>query len=357
MKRIVIRAAGGFDALEFEEAADPVAGAGQVLVEVRAAGVNFADCIARMGLYASAKALNGWPLTPGFEIAGVVRAVGAGVTDLAPGDAVIGVTIFNAQQSLVALPRGQLFRLPAGWSFAQGAGFPTAFLTAWYALHELAVLRAGQTLLVHSAAGGVGQALCQLGRRAGAEVIGVVGSPAKILAARAAGATHVIDKSGTDLWAAVERLAPQGVDAICDANGPETLKAGYDHLAPGGKLVVYGFHTMFARGGASGRPDWLRLALGWLRTPRFSPLDMTTQNRRRAGVQPLVHGRAARRTRPRDAGPAGWRGARRTRAAAGADPAVRPGRRCPSRARKRHHHRQVGARALRYIRVMAFPSA
>jgi NADPH:quinone reductase-like Zn-dependent oxidoreductase len=106
----------------------------------------------------------------------------------------------------------------------------------------------------------------------------VVGGPAKIGAARAAGAVHVIDKSGTALWPAVERLASRGVDVVCDANGPETLRASYDHLAPGGKLVVYGFHTMFARGGG-GRPDWLRLAVGWLRTPRFSPLDMTTRNR------------------------------------------------------------------------------
>jgi len=278
MKRYAIAAPGGYDALQLEDAADPTAGAGQVLIEVRAVGVNFADCIARMGLYASARVLKGYPLTPGFEVAGVVRAVGAGVDDLAPGDAVIGVTIFDAYQTVVALPRGQVFRLPAGWSFADGAAFPTAFLTAWYALHELALLRAGQTLLVHSAGGGVGQALCQLGRRAGAEVIGVVGSPAKIGAARAAGAAHVIDKSGTALWAAVERLAPRGLDVVCDANGPETLRAGYEHLAPGGKLVVYGFHTMFARGG-SGRPDWLRLAWGWLRTPRFSPLDMTTRNR------------------------------------------------------------------------------
>lgn len=278
MKRIVVPAPGGFGALQLEQAADPVPAPHQVLVDVRAVGVNFADCIARMGLYASAHALNGYPLTPGFEVAGVVRGVGAEVTDLAPGDAVIGVTIFNAYQSVVALPRGQVFRLPTGWSFAQGAGFPTAFLTAWYALHELALLRSGQTLLVHSAAGGVGQALCQLGRRAGATVIGVVGGPAKVEAARTAGARHVIDKSSTALWPAVERLAPRGCDVVCDANGPETLRAGYDHLAPGGKLVVYGFHTMFARGGR-GRPDWLRLALGWLRTPRFSPLDMTTRNR------------------------------------------------------------------------------
>lgn len=278
MKRIVIHAPGGFGALQIEEAPDPALAPGGALVDVKAVGVNFADCIARMGLYASAKALKGYPLTPGFEVAGVVRAVGAGVTDLAPGDAVIGVTVFDAYQSVVALPRAQLFRLPAGWSFADGAGFPTAFLTAWYALHELGAVRAGQSVLVHSAAGGVGQALCQLGRRAGATVIGVVGATDKVAAARAAGATHVIDKSGTALWPAVERLAPRGCDLVCDANGPATLAASYDHLAPGGRLVVYGFHSMFDKGGR-GRPAWLKLALGWLATPRFSPLDMTTRNR------------------------------------------------------------------------------
>jgi NADPH:quinone reductase-like Zn-dependent oxidoreductase len=124
----------------------------------------------------------------------------------------------------------------------------------------------------------VGQALCQLGRRAGARVIGAVGSEAKVGAARAAGAAEVVVGRGDAIWPALEPLAPRGFDLICDANGAATLRGSFAHLAPGGRLVVYGFHSMFGRGGG-GRPSWPSLAWGWLRTPRFDPLAMTERNR------------------------------------------------------------------------------
>jgi synaptic vesicle membrane protein VAT-1 len=98
-----------------------------------------------------------------------------------------------------------------------------------------------------------------------------------VAVAREAGADHVIDKSSEALWPAVERLAPGGCDVVLDANGVETLKQSWNHLAPAGRLVAYGFSTMFARG--AGKPSWPKLALGWLRTPRFNPLDMTNLNR------------------------------------------------------------------------------
>ena len=283
MRRVVIDRPGGYQRLTLQDAPDPQPGPGEVAIEVRAIGVNFADCIARMGLYASAHALKGYPLTPGFEVAGTVAALGAGVDDLALGEPVLAVTVFDAYQTRVALPRAQVARLPEGWTLEQGACFPTAFLTAWYALHELAALPTAPaatpaTLLVHSAAGGVGQALCQLGRRAGARVIGVVGSAAKVEAARAAGAEDVIAARGSALWRELDALAPGGCDLICDATGGATLRGSYQHLAPGGRLIVYGFHSLFARGG-SGRAPWPRLLWGWLHTPRFDPLAMTQANR------------------------------------------------------------------------------
>lgn len=277
MQRITIRSPGGYDRLEIETVPDPVSAAGEVLIDVEAIGVNFADCITRMGLYASAKEFIGYPITPGFEVAGTVAAIGKGVRDLEPGAIVMGVTLFNAYQSKVVLPRAQVFRVPYHWSVTQAAGFPAAFLTAWYALFELAHPRMDQKILVHSAAGGVGQALVQLGKLAGCKVAGVVGAAHKVAAVEALGADCVIDKSGEDLWATAAMFAPEGYDVILDANGVETLGDSYAHLANGGKLVVYGFHSMFRKG--HGRAPWPKLARDWLRTPRFNPLHMTQANR------------------------------------------------------------------------------
>lgn len=277
MKKIVIDCPGGYDRLRIEEQADLVPGPGQVLIEVEAIGVNFADCIIRMGLYDSAKQYVGYPITPGFDVAGVVAAVGSGVSDLAPGARVLAVTLFNGYASQTAVDRSQAFVLPDAMSFQEAAAFPTIFLTAWTALFELAHVRPGETLLVHSAAGGVGSALTQLGRLADCRVIGVVGAPHKAPPVQALGAAAVIDKSSQDLWRTAEALAPDGYDVILDANGVATLRDSYDHLAPLGRLVIYGFHSMFSPG--RGRPDWLKMLWDFWRTPLFSPLRMTNENR------------------------------------------------------------------------------
>jgi NADPH:quinone reductase-like Zn-dependent oxidoreductase len=229
-----------------------------------------------MGLYASARKYVGWPITPGFEFAGTVHAVGASITDLKPGDRVFGVTRFGGYSTHVAVPRHQVFSLPARLDMAQAAGFPTVFLTAYFALFELAHPRPGNTLLVHSAAGGVGGALLQLGRIAGCRTVGVVGASHKVETARALGADVVIDKSREDLWRAAERAAPHGYDVVLDANGVSTLRESYRHLAQPGKLVLYGFHSMLPREG--GRPNWVKLAADFLRTPRFNPLQLTGDN-------------------------------------------------------------------------------
>lgn len=272
-RRVTIRRAGSYERLELETLPALAPGPGEVVIDVAAIGVNYADCIVRMGLYASAREFVGWPITPGFEVAGTVGAVGEGVTDLAPGARVLAVTLFNGYASQVCVARNKVFPLPAGLSLEQAAGVPAVYLTAYYGLIELARPRRGQRVLVHSAAGGVGGALVQLAKVAGCEVTAVVGAPHKVATARAHGADHVIDKSSEPLWPAAERVAPKGWDVIADANGVDTLKQSYAHLRTPGKLIVYGFHTMMPKQG--GRPNWLKLALAWLRTPRFDPLDMT----------------------------------------------------------------------------------
>ncbi len=277
MKKIVIHKPGGYDRLIIEQQPDPIPADHEVLIEVHAAGINYADCVTRMGLYASARHYVGYPITPGFEVAGTVRATGQAVTDLAPGTPVVAVTRFNGYASLLAVPRAQVFPLPATLDYAQAAALPTVALTAWYALFELAHPRADDTLLVHSAAGGVGSLLIQMGKIAGCRVIGVVGAAHKVDAVTALGADAVIDKSAQDLWREAEHLAPDGYQVVLDANGVTTLGASYRHLAPTGKLVVYGFHSMLQT--RRGVPQRLRLAWDWLRTPRFSPFDLTTHNR------------------------------------------------------------------------------
>jgi NADPH:quinone reductase-like Zn-dependent oxidoreductase len=277
MRQVLVERPGGHDRLRLVAAPDPEPGPGEVLVDVETIGVNYADCVVRMGLYASARKYVGWPITPGFEVAGKVGAVGEGVTDLAPGERVFAVTRFGGYATKLVVPRNQVFALPHGFGVAEAAGFSVMFLTAHHALFGLARPRPGDTLLVHSAAGGVGSALCQLGKSAGCRVVGVVGAPHKIDAAHRNGADVVIDKSTSDLWVEARRQAESGFAAVFDANGVTTLRRSYQHLQPTGSLVVYGFHSMLPRHG--GRPRWSKLVWDYLRTPRFSPLELTAANK------------------------------------------------------------------------------
>lgn len=276
MQRIVITQPGGYEQLRLVSEPDPQPKPGEVRIRVAACGVNYADGIIRMGLYESAKRLHGYPITPGFEVAGIVDALGDGTKEFAIGDRVVAVTLFSGYSSHLCLPTDRVFALPDSLSFEQGAALPTVFLTAWFMVHRQVHPDAGQRWLVHSAAGGVGGALLQLARLADVHAAGVVGSPHKSAAASAQGAALVIDKSAGD-WAAQARaFAPSGYDAIFDANGVSTLNDSWGLLAPMGKLVIFGFASMLPK---NGRVNWLRLAWDWLRTPRFNPLEMTTSNR------------------------------------------------------------------------------
>lgn len=270
-----MRKPGGFDRLEMSSAPDPEPRADEVVVKTRAVGVNFADCVVRMGLYDSAKKFVGWPITPGFEFTGDVVAIGSAVRDVRVGATVMGVTRFFGYATHVRVPRRQVWRLPDGFSLEQAAGFPVIFLTAWYALVELANVRPQQKILVHSAAGGVGGALCQVAKAKGCTVVGVVGASHKVEAARAHADT-IIDKSQSDLWLEAERAAPLGYDVVCDANGVSTLRQSWEHLRSPGRLVVYGFHSMMSK---RGKPSWPKMGVDFLRTPRFSAFEMTDKNR------------------------------------------------------------------------------
>lgn len=278
MRAVVIHEPGDYSKLSIEERADPVPAEDEALVRTRTIGVNYADCIVRMGLYSSAREYVGWPIVPGFETCGTIERVGSAVRRWSVGDRVIAVTRFGGYATKVCVSATQLFSPIDGFSDAECAGFPAVFLTAHYALVTLANARAGESMLVHSCAGGVGTALAQLGRALGCTVVGVVGARSKVATAYASGASHVIVR-GEGSWRDRARaLAPKGYSMVFDANGADTLRDSFELLGAPGRLVVYGFASMLPRGG-SGKPNWLKLAKDWLRTPRFNPLELTTRNR------------------------------------------------------------------------------
>lgn len=283
MKRILIRRPGGYEALQCVSEPDCAVGPRQARVKVKAVGVNFADVMVRMGHYEAAKGL--YPMTPGFEFCGVVESLGPGTSRVKPGDRVLGITRFGGYASRISVDERQLWPCPEDWSDAEGAAFPAVYLTAYYGLFHAAKVVAGETVLVHSAAGGVGTALLQLCRIAECRSIAVVGSGRKRALCRELGAAEVIDRSKEDLWSRARHLSPGGYDVVFDANGVSTLRPGFDSLALGGRLIVYGFAEIFQKGSAS---NWIHAAVNYLRVPKFSPLEMTLANRSVGGFNVIA---------------------------------------------------------------------
>jgi NADPH:quinone reductase-like Zn-dependent oxidoreductase len=237
MRAVVLTGHGGPEVLRVEERPDPAVGPGDVRIDVRAAGINFADTMARVGLYPDAPKP---PCVLGYEIAGEVESVGEGVTDYKVGDRVVAGTRFGGQASLVTVPAGQVLRLPERLSFEQGAAIPVNYSTAYCGLVVMGGVKEGERTLIHAAAGGVGTAAVQIARMRGAEVFGTA-SAQKHEAVRALGATHMIDYRSEDFEEEVKRITGgAGVDVVFDAQGPRSFRKSYRALRPGGRLIMYG---------------------------------------------------------------------------------------------------------------------
>jgi NADPH2:quinone reductase len=235
MKAIIFEKLGGPEVMRLGDVPKPAAAPGTVLIKVRAAGINFADTLFRQGQYAIEPKL---PDTPGFEGAGEIEAVGAGV-NMKPGTRVAFVGAKSYAEYALA-PAAQVIPLPDGMSFEHGAAFPIQVLTAWHIIHTANHTTAGQTVLVHSAAGGVGIVAVQIAKAAGTRVIGTVSSESKAALAREYGADEVINYSSGDFAAEALRLTGgRGIDLILDAVGA-TIDQGLACLAPFGHLVLYG---------------------------------------------------------------------------------------------------------------------
>ena len=263
--------------LEVRDEPDPEPAGSQVRIRVRAAGVNFADLMARVGLYPDAPKP---PCVVGYEVAGVVDAVGPEVTGVAPGDRVMAMPHFGGYTDTLVVDASLVYPMPAEMSFEHGAALPVAYLTAHHMMLGTGHLRRGSRVLVHSAAGGVGLAAIQIARTRQCEIVGVA-SASKHEALRAMGVAHTIDSAGRDYARAVRAIVgDRGVDLILDPVGGASWSAGYDLLAPAGRLVAFGFSSAMP----GERRSLTRAATQLLRVRRFSPMRLMSDNRTISGV-------------------------------------------------------------------------
>jgi NADPH2:quinone reductase len=236
MRAVVVTEPGGPDVLEVQELPRPEPGAGQVLVEVAASGVNFIDVYKRQGVYPMPV-----PFVMGEECAGRVVAVGAGVTESAVGDAVAAASTPGTHATHAVIDAARAVPVPDGVPLDVAGAAMLQGMTAHYLVNSTYPLTADETVLLHAAAGGVGQLLVQFAKAKGARVIGTVGSAAKVAIARERGADEVIRYDEVDdLAAAVREVAPDGVDVVYDSVGKATFDASLASLRPRGMLVLVG---------------------------------------------------------------------------------------------------------------------
>jgi NADPH:quinone reductase-like Zn-dependent oxidoreductase len=278
MKAIWITKFGGPEVLEVRDAPDPTPQQGEVRVRVRAAGLNFADIMARLGLYPDAPKP---PCVVGYEAAGVVDALGSGVSAPAIGTCVLALSRFGGHADTLCIPAAQAVPMPAAMSFEEAAALPVNYITAYHALFRVAAIRPGEKVLVHMAAGGVGIAALQLCRTVeGVETFGTA-SASKHDAIRAQGCDHPIDYRTTDYAKEVRRLTGgKGVDVVLDPLGGNDWRKGYKLLRAAGRLVAYGFANL-----ASGEKRSVPSTLAKMATvPVFTPIGLMNDNRAVAGI-------------------------------------------------------------------------
>lgn len=251
---------GGPEVLQVQERPDPPVGPGEVRIAVKAAGINFADTMARVGLYPDAPKP---PCVLGYEVAGEVESVGEGVDGLKLGDRVMAGTRFGGHAELIAVPAEQALTFPDEWSFEQATAVPVNYATAYAALITMGGLREGERVLIHAAAGGVGTAAVQIAKSVGTEIFGTA-SAAKHDAIGVQGVEHAIDYRNQDFEAEVKRItAGEGLDVIIDATGPTNFRKDYRLLRAGGRLIMYGASEL----SSDGRRSITKLARGLTRMP------------------------------------------------------------------------------------------
>lgn len=277
MKQIFISGHGGPEKLELREAADPSPKEGELRIRVAASGINFADVLARQGLYPDAPKV---PCVVGYEVSGTVDAVGPGVDQGWQGKEVFGLTRFGGYADVVTVPANQVFEKPASLSHEQAAAIPVNYLTAWQLLVVMGALSADETVLVHNAGGGVGLAAIDIARHVGATIFGTA-SPGKHDFLGQRGLHEAIDYRGKDWTQEVDRLTGgKGVELITDPLGGSHWKKSYAALRSTGRLGMFGISSA-SESKLLGPLKLLKTAAGM---PFFHPIPLMNNNRSVFGV-------------------------------------------------------------------------
>ena len=272
MRAIVITHNGNANVMKVEERPDPVVGQGEVLIRAKAAGLNFADILARQGLYPDAPAK---PCVMGYETSGVIESVGDGVDQSWIGKPVIAMTRFGGQAELITVPAKQVFEKPENLSFEQGAAIPVNYLTAWALLVAIGGLKKDEAVLIHNAGGGVGLAALDIARHIGAKTFGTASaSKHEFLIQR--GLDHPIDYRNQD-WLPVlmDLTKGRGVKLAIDPLGGKNWKKTYRALRATGRMGVFGMSVA----SASGIAGKLRALKAIAQMPRFNPLRLMNSNK------------------------------------------------------------------------------
>ena len=239
MRAVLCRAWGEVEELTIEDVAPPIPGPGEVLIEVKATGVNYADAILTAGRYQPRPPL---PFSPGLETAGVVARCGEGVTRLKPGDRVMAILAYGGYAEMAIAPEAETFPVPEGMSFDEAGAFPVAYISSHVAIRWMGRLEAGETLLVLGAAGGVGLTAVEIGKAMGARVIAGASTPEKLAVAREHGADDVVNYATENLTERVLALTGgEGADVCFDPIGGDLFDAALSSLGWGGRILLIGF--------------------------------------------------------------------------------------------------------------------
>jgi NADPH:quinone reductase-like Zn-dependent oxidoreductase len=272
MRSIVLPKYGPPERFVERDVETPTAGSGDLVLRVRASGINFADILQRLGFYANADKP---PYVMGFEVAGDVVQVGAGVEGFSEGDRVLGMLPAGGYAELARVQAGAAIRIPDSISYGQAAALPVNYLTAWFCLFDIGHLKRGETVLIQGGAGGVGTAAVQLAREVGATIFATAGSDDKIVFLKEAGVDYPINHNRVKFDVEIrQRIGARGLDLVLDAVGGDTLRRGYELLAPFGRVVSYGLSDAVA----GARRNLLQVARAWWTTPRFNPLSLISRN-------------------------------------------------------------------------------
>jgi NADPH:quinone reductase-like Zn-dependent oxidoreductase len=282
MRALVITQHGPPEVLKVLDRPDPAVGPGEVRIAVKAAGLNFSDLLARVGMYPDAPKP---PCVIGYEVAGDVESVGEGVESVGPGDRVISGSRFGGQAELVVAREADVIPLPEAWSYEKGAALPVVYATAYAGMIRYGNVLEGERVLIHAAAGGVGIAATQLGKHLGAELYGTA-SASKHDAVRGFGIEHPIDYHSQDFVKEIRRITGEKkpLDLVMDAVGGNSFRKSWSLLHAGGRLVAYGI----SEGGGGERREIGKALKMLATTPIFPALSMMRDSKSVIGLNMLT---------------------------------------------------------------------